>query len=305
LRYLPGEVGLFKNLRNLSVDACGLKKLPQSIGQLERLEDLGASGPLKKLPQGITNCTKLRRLNLYGHQLPYNEIVHFATEFYLKGNLWMAVKLLSLAFSVAEKGHDYGSSFVLYHKEIIELAIQIINNILSHSEENEFEKLPDSLLAAMGEIRDDHSREETFRAVLEKIHVENVLDQEDCNAKKILNKFIDKCIKLAEALPLNLGKNNALINLFTLLFQKGCDDKGIEVVSLAIASTQSRPDKVQWWGNEYKLAELESISLRLGAMCDKLPKEGKVLLAVKLAEMIPWEDLRSHKLALITSQYTI
>ncbi|KAJ0579552.1 putative TIR domain, P-loop containing nucleoside triphosphate hydrolase [Helianthus annuus] len=76
LKSLSGRICSLRNLRELWLHGCGIKELPEDIGQLEWLEKLDLSySKVKHLPDSICNLKKLETLILDRcevHQLPDN-----------------------------------------------------------------------------------------------------------------------------------------------------------------------------------------------------------------------------------------
>ncbi|MFS8012470.1 putative leucine-rich repeat domain superfamily [Helianthus anomalus] len=66
LKGLPHQLGNLKSLKSLDASNAGIKRLPDSIGYLTRLESLTLSGckKLKKLPTSICNLTSVSVLHL-------------------------------------------------------------------------------------------------------------------------------------------------------------------------------------------------------------------------------------------------
>ena len=78
IKHIPNEIFKLTNLKKLSIDCKGLKKLPKEIGNLVNLEEFEvcvdeinfpteSCRVLKKLPDVIYNLTKLKKLVLIGN----------------------------------------------------------------------------------------------------------------------------------------------------------------------------------------------------------------------------------------------
>ena len=67
LPYLPPEIGLFTELKELGIQRCYLQELPPEMGQLTKLEYLEiTSHGLRSLPPEIGNLTQLKHLDVSG-----------------------------------------------------------------------------------------------------------------------------------------------------------------------------------------------------------------------------------------------
>jgi Leucine-rich repeat (LRR) protein len=63
LKKLSEDLGNLKNLKILRLYSCGLRTLPNSIGDLTNLEELSIS-PISQLPENIVNLKNLKELSL-------------------------------------------------------------------------------------------------------------------------------------------------------------------------------------------------------------------------------------------------
>lgn len=85
-------------LKILTLNSCGLKKIPKAIGKLKRLEILDLSdNQLKRLPKNISSLSNLRELHLYNNKLSKKQLLWLKTQL-PNCDIQPTIKLHSLGF---------------------------------------------------------------------------------------------------------------------------------------------------------------------------------------------------------------
>lgn len=293
LKFLPEEIGFFKNLRKLKLENCDLTKLPSSIGSLTELRELNLGGnSLSTLPDTLINCSNLFVIRDLHHQLTYSKLIQLAKDFIEKGNISVGLNLIQQAIQAGPEQSDFLS--LDPYSEGINLVKQIVRDVNMTGQD--YHDCTYHIIDAINKISNQSEKFSGFLAILKEVGSTQKMLSDNPKLTEQLLDFQDRltarCIELATTLPENLGRYTALQQTVEILFSIDSFSDGLKVTQQLIEFSNSRPDyNYLTMIVDVKGSELKGISSMLREISTDLAKKNKKI-ATKVASLIPLQKIR-------------